>query len=157
MKLELKHLTPYLPYELKFIGGSCICTMDELLTNCNLVKDWDGDYYPIEEIKPLLNPVGSIQSRDARQLLELIFGVKSNGLEINIKKDGEYAVLIDASDECQWYYVSIYNPKPNDSCISVEASYVDGDIVQPIPYSVYEYLFSEHFDVFGLIEKGLAV
>ena len=106
MKLELKHLAPYLPYRLKiqykFDGFEiCISPMVASMTSNSFAKE-----IPINTVlsdnksfKPILRP------------------------------------LSDLNDE--------ENNTP--------------EYLQGCCYSYVTYLISQHYDVFGLIEKGLAI
>ena len=162
MKLELKHLAPYLPYDIKFTQNEMEYTAFGYATswyNENGSTYIKGRYlipskvYPdnvfthsfiIDCIKPILRPL-----RD---------------LTIEIEHNGEKFIPID------WF-------KPDDSEMScnflqerdkelIEAilhismydiSVYEGNIdINLLPYFVMEKLFEWHFDILGLIIEGLA-
>lgn len=115
MKLELKHLAPYLPYGLKvkYVGKHKYA---ELITGRSIynIDGWNGSMlttlgYQISfnDYKPILRPLSDLKYKE--------LGYDSI----------EFA---------------IYNIK------NKYANYIN-----------YEYCFEWHFDVFGLIEKGLAI
>ena len=121
-KLELKHLAPYLPYE--------------LVMN---VRDWIDDpkltpsllaYILIEnlagsEYKPILRPLTDITKEIEHNRLKFI-----------------------PYNELNW-----------DDMEPMECFSLDFDFESQIscPLFIWNHLFQWHFDVFGLIEQGLAV
>jgi len=127
MKLELKHLAPYLPYGLKFTGDSGIetelCMID---FNKNQVKaiiqGSDAESISLESNKPILHPLSDLAKE--------------------IKYNGEKLVPCNKI---------IFNP------------YYDNTDVRETILKGYEsyknitQLLKWHFDVFGLIQEGLAV
>lgn len=119
MKLELKHLAPYLPYGLKSWSGE----KEILITGSTL--------YRMETIviKPILRPLSDLTEKECKKLL-------NNDHIFNFwygkDKDGDYIYK-------EGYTSSIYR------------SY------KGMPYSMVQHLFQWHFDVFGLIDEGLAI
>jgi len=120
MKLELRHLAPYLPYGLKAeildnqikeirgigrfkdVSYACFDEMDK-------ANKFD-DEFRLEEIKPILHPLSDITEHHAK-----VVGYSSK------------EKLIKA---------------------------IEG---QDLNYNNFSELFEEHYDVFGLIDKGLAI
>lgn len=129
MKLELKHLTPYLPYELKVLTGIQSKT-PRLLSSINsrwmtvkYVDENDGDYnHAIYMIKPILRPL-------------TVFDSFQNDLDLTT--DFESCYRVSSGD------IAFINTS--------DKTYLS-DIV-----TVSEFMFKNHFDVFGLIPAGLAV
>jgi hypothetical protein len=125
MKLELKHLAPYLPYRLKILDEKSepsdnVFTL-ESVNIYESVSDTEGNIdIPFIEIKPILRPLSDIYSQQL--LLKHFFNKEKKGVLKEIQMISELK----------------YDP--------MECS-----------YKVIEMLFSEHFDVFGLIEQGLAI
>ena len=112
MKLELKHLAPYLPYSLKCLNQHLPDTelvVEELIGVSNHIT-WSGifnarhgsNHTPICGVKPILRPLS----------------------DLNYKPFRNYDYLV------------------NQKLYSMQE---------------YEFIFSNHFDVFGLIDKGLAI
>ncbi len=156
MKLELKHLAPYLPYGLECwvkdypldIGDkptNNIHTLNALYNTdepeCvfhDLVESCQG----FKEIKPVLRPLSDI-TNEIEKIRELFFKTDetiSGGTsftETLVYKDNKFQIKVEdyywTGDNIKVYYKDI------------------GD------FKIYQYLFSHHFDVFGLIEKGLAI
>lgn len=135
MKLELKHLAPYLPYGLKVTkadwGKTFKVDCDGTTLNCVGV-----DYVLSRQAKPILRPLSLLieDCIDGKSPLELIRD-KYN------EENQEQVTQVEAHNIGG---LTIYGLMTNDS---FEVS---------MPYWAYEMLFSWHFDVFGLIKKGLA-
>tara|TARA_R110000751_G_scaffold265606_1_gene364666 strand:- start:12 stop:398 length:387 start_codon:yes stop_codon:yes gene_type:complete len=123
MKLELKHLAPYLPYALKIQGIthgeiaelSC-CT--ETSVNITTRSFQYGMWADIFDIKPILRPLSDLTK------------------EINM--DGDM--------------VSAYEILPRR-----EKEDYKNPIIGYWSWDAMQILFEWHFDVFGLIELGLAI
>lgn len=118
MSLELKHLAPYLPYELNIINGVDTFKM------ISLSKDnvfFNGGLLSIQEIKPILRPLSNLTKE----------------IEVN----GEKFIPIDKMEELGWYNMDCVNPQK----------------VKCIPLEMASFLFRWHFDIFGLIDKELAI
>ena len=123
MKLELKHLSPYLPYGLK-IYKSAVNELNEF----NLP-------YVLNHCKPILHPLSDLTKK--------------------IKVNGKKFVPIEILDRETYinYEVStkgkLIEKQDNGSVILEE--------IDVYPYWIIQKLYEWHFDVFGLIEKGLAI
>lgn len=133
MKLELKHIAPYLPYGLKCLVlnpaegeeyilemASCFNHGDEL--QVALTYSSGNDYgFCSDEFKPILRPMTDL----------------TNEIEVN----GEKFMPIEKM-----------SPAPN---------FFNVEFLQKTPlacsYEVVQKLLEWHFDVFGLIAEGLAV
>lgn len=127
MKIELKHLAPYLPYELQLYGASDIwvmrslgveeiCIANGLHTQTLSFDDCLTDY------SPMLRPMSSLTKE----------------VEVNGKK----FIPIEEIKESQhhlFFREDIENP------------------LEGVQYLEIQKLFEWHFDVFGLIEVGLAI
>tara|TARA_R110000772_G_C13017270_1_gene410128 strand:- start:55 stop:450 length:396 start_codon:yes stop_codon:yes gene_type:complete len=125
MKLELKHLAPYLPYGLKYnnIKNNNTYTMRSISTEINMVDFGWGDAMELNEVKPILRPLSDLTKE--------------------IKHDG------DKFTPCTDYY---YLKDELEELSTLDSSYI-----RYTRYNVVKVLFELHFDVFGLIEKGLAI
>ncbi len=141
MKLELKHLAPYLPYGLKGETPNGFGIITELRDNQHysvkieiekrkdnapkgIIKGktvLEDDYHRIDIVKPLFRPLSDLTKEIEHngELLKYFF----------FGKGGEHD-----------YYVK----KPIKK-------------VTGLSYDRVQRLFELHFDVFGLIEKGIAV
>jgi len=142
MKLELKHLAPYLPYKLKCwvkdypldIGDNAANNIYELHAiysngECvfhDLVESQQG----FQEIKPILRPLSNMDYE----------------CDIHGEKFTPYDRLKDVISEAQWLQIcELITENP------------DYQLVVDLPYWYIENLIKWHFDIFGLIEKGLAI
>lgn len=137
MKLELKHLAPYLPYGLKFIHQG----HEYLLMQLNILYDqkplqvngWSDQQQTLVDVflegcEPILHPLSDLLKQ-------------TKGFDYLIQ-------IVDETDQqCDAYYhwCDAYIDNPDQSRI-LQA-----------PYEVFEILVKKHFDVFGLIPQGLAV
>ena len=132
MKLELKHLAPYLPYGLKICwenieSNIVIVTMDLTGEKTNTIHLLDV----IElEYKPTLHPLSDLTKE------------------------------IEETEECLLDYIVEKLPR---HCVNYDdwvASAIEDGIeirILQAPYEVIEYCFENHYDVFGLIPRGLAI
>ena len=121
MKLELKHLAPYLPYGLKVKHESNIT----MLMTCERKQ---GDFLAIESVihgygKPILRPLSDLTKE--------------------ITHNGENFVPIEEYHYLRFEEISNYKS--------------GGIWLNHIHFREYNVLIELHFDVFGLIEKGLAI
>jgi len=132
LKLELKHLAPYLPHRLELIflkSGrritmlSCFFDSDTL----HVVDKNEGNEYPLTiwDFKPIMRPLSDL----------------TKGIEIY----NTITVPID--------YIS--TSKANSQKIMRRVAH--NLPLDNLEYWQVERLFELHFDVFGLIESGLAV
>lgn len=121
MKLELKHLAPYLPYGLKMVVKNDNSTQKWILGTENI-------RHAIEWWKPILRPLN-----DA--LTHKVFSGDPQEGDIN-------DLFIDSSGRLSMDF-------------EVGGSTASWDIL-----SIQKYMqiyFENHFDVFGLIDAGLAI
>jgi hypothetical protein len=128
MKLELKHIVPYLPYELEFNDPETVVlgVMVAIVTGMpGLIFYEDKDtieYYDLSAIKPLLIPMSELTKEELRaQGFHSHIDFLTHEKRSPIGEMGEYG-------------------------------WKDG-----APWEMVTYLFSKHFDVFGLIDAGLAI
>ena len=130
MKLELKHLAPYLPYKIK------VTNYDKPL-NARLVDLIAGK--PYEQYKPILRPLSDLTKE----------------IEVN----GEKFVPIYFFELGDDFNESVDYGKGNIKLIGLlkdmaKFNFIDIDYMQ---YGVLNKLFEWHFDVFGLIKNNLAI
>ena len=140
MKLELKHLAPYLPYDLQMayiIRGKIVEIGD--LNKVFIYRDathpirYGINYNDAEHewmFKPILRPLSSMTEKESDELEDIIgcnfyIYVSGNGIEIE-------DIIID--------------PWGGQSVLRMETL-----------NRIYEWLFAHHFDVFNLIENNLAI
>jgi len=127
MKLELKHLSPYLPYGLKCYWGTSKIKRDisKPIERYLFLKNQKTDFYEgvLENTKPILRPLSDINKTEAQYLIDYVVDFSGN-------------TLLD---------------------IKTMFSYKDFNPTTTFKYDDISFLFSNHFDVFGLIDKGLAI
>ena len=135
-KLELKHLAPYLPYELKLYwhpeSSPVWHEMD--MFNIHHVITYTKDFPEEKQWKPILRPLSDLTKE----------------IEVN----GEKLVPIE-------YLSKILGGKINSKdkrLVGKAKTALINEIKNgKIQYRLVKKLFKHHFDVFGLIEKGLAI
>jgi len=122
MKLEIKHLAPYLPYELNGVGEflkDTILIVEGIKRNRIIGFTKDGNNVPIgcmlNEFIPILRPMG-----DIKYYLDFLKKYYVNFSDTE-------GLLVKRRNEC---YTRI---------------------------NELDFFYKNHFDVFGLIEKGLAL
>jgi hypothetical protein len=124
MKLELKHLSPYLPYNLKGIYHESIITLSLNGFSSPTEIGYDISLFLKCEIKPILRPLYDLQNKDLDLWIDF-------GIEID---EANTHYLIDSLVKGTFYAKDIH-----------------------FAFRVREALFKMHFDVFRLIENGLAI
>lgn len=139
-QLELNHIAPYLPYGLKcqiietgnFRGLLSVNANESVLLSADEYNPFSYTRYkPITGIKPLLRPLSNLYKEiDGEVPADVLF-------------PKEFYSTIDFYEE--------YNRENQIQ------SFIKDGLNWCEPYSFWEYLFSKHFDVFGLIDKGLAI
>ena len=128
MKLELKHLSPYLPYGLKVnestVGKNLKMTGIEF-THELRIRLTDGLYvYDQNKMKPILRPLSDLN--------------KAWYSEENEEDEEGFEQVNLLGKTLKYFNYKTYKPRFN-------------------PYFEFELLIKNHFDVFGLIEKGSAI
>lgn len=170
MKLELKHLAPYLPYGLKgmdeeteeiFNICGCDFSENELLINDNI--DGSVEHYRIDLIIPLLFPLSALTEpmEDgtipivglAKIATKHIWGELIDFEKAELLSESESAGLIVYYDKTERIsFTADFDCNRKDFTL-----YSDGDELNMDKLQLFEYLFQNHFDVFGLIDSGLAI
>lgn len=130
MKLEIKHLAHYLPYELKGIEttDNTTISLEEYIDYSCQVQEVDLTRITYEFFKPIL-----------RQLSDLTKEIEVNGERF------VPMVKIGLQDSVHHYSTFIKN------------QYGYEYDVTKLGYNKVSLLLEWHFDVFGLIDKGLAI
>jgi hypothetical protein len=140
MKLELKHLAPYLPYDVVYTHKylDLKVTYGELDTHniMELMNPSTNHCIILRPLSDLNTKYGEdeVNKHSINLLIEekykVDYGIFSHykGF-LNIELDGDYDLRYDSNKS------------------------IDFNII----FEIQEQLFKNHFDVFGLIEKGLAI
>ena len=151
-KLELKHLAPYLPYRLNLlVTSNDICTIGDSYNRVYKGNKIGMDCkeleiivdFQYEHLKPILRP-----------LSDLTKAIKHNGK--NFIPLAEILISIPEADFRFKNYkntvIECWNYSNDDSL-----KFYLPPIIGMNEYKHIQKLFEWHFDVFGLIEKGLAI
>ena len=152
-KLEIKHVLPYLPYDLIVeIDGRGRMLMHDI----NYCGDINYEQYNISEYKPVLRPISSIAEEEALELLKCAMPCS----EQDVSK-GSYSLAKDGSDlsfTTKDYCLCDYIVFIDNGTLGVECKYKTGGLSNHYPdIGGYEWLLANHFDIYGLTDKGLAV
>ncbi len=141
MKLELKHLAPYLPYGLKGVyNDNEIMTLSALITE----PDYDAElvtiyhFLPQDEnsCKPILRPLSDL-TKEIEYNGEKFIPAKKIGMDV-WRSEKEASRYVNGMDYRMLFGNVWHNP-------------------MTLHYSTTVKLLEWHFDVFGLIEAGLAM
>lgn len=156
MKLELNHLTPYADKALKglFFDNKDILTEVDFVNS--IVSSLNNGNVEIENFKPILRPL-----IDLTRNIELK-GVKINPIKelakLHIKWDeSDYNLNIDYSYKRQFNLVLEWKNKYSNEIYYNDDLFIMTKRIGLNRYWVIDKFFEWHFDVFGLIEKGLAI
>lgn len=120
MELELKYITPYLPYGLKMTY--CVENGENWILdhrNLNALTEFD---------KPILNPLSDLYNENNGHFNEI--KRKYGCINISLDKEHPNMFVLNNEDVVSYHY---------------------------LPYMVIRYLLKNHYDIYGLIEKGLAI
>lgn len=144
MKLELKHLAPYLPYELRLKSindnweGTLIGLKNDNLitgTKTGVFVQADKPYnyefaIPFKTVKPILRPLSDLTKE-----------IDHNGERFVPIKEIERLFTVEIESEGNGNF---------------EMANILLDVLE-LPYCIVQKLLEWHFDIFGLIDKGLAI
>lgn len=133
MKLETKHLTRYLPYGLQVEYRREVTTLDalDIEGGAFVGKNRMVSFIDLKHIKPILRPLSSMLWSEATYINNLV--------------DTGVFLFVDDAGYAQ---IGVTKHVQSEGDATVSLSNI---------LAASEYLFKKHFDVFGLINKGLAV
>ena len=149
MKLEIKHLAPYLPYNLKGfeqnentypnVINELVGIVSNEMVRVSLNIFPYSSNTPLIEFKPILRPLADLTKE--------------------IMVNGEDFVPIDYFEIGDDYNDIVDYGKGNVKLIGLLKDMAEHNFIHLcyMNYGVMIKLFEWHFDVFGLIEKGLAI
>lgn len=128
MKLELKHITPYLPYSLEYLHKGEILDLEVINPIAKYIRLYRKDrsnFYLIQtnedefkEAKPILRPLSDLTKEFS---------------ENNLRQ----GLAFDLTEE--------------------KVEFIKHSPIGQLKYWQILYLLSHNFDIFGLIEQGLAI
>ena len=150
MKLELKHLAPYLPYGLSF-SVNLKDVRDNFPDELRTLKLAEISIDLALKIgKPILRHLSSMTKEEAYEFGVILMGEA----DIEDKEVGIGKMVLMGSI----YPTIMYQDKVDeDYSVMIQFSPIGISGMDLIPYEAYEWLFKHHFDVFRLIDKGLAI
>jgi len=127
MKLEIKHLSPYLPYGLKIANKSIkksegILSVYIMEINNDNDKGIENVLFGANQI-PILRPLSDLTKEEKKEM---------HSRHPNLPN-----------------YQEFYEEFVNEKGLNLSETIIE--------YAAMEFLIENHFDVFGLIEKGLAI
>lgn len=142
MELELKHIAPYLPHYLEAIDNNnnikcvrwSVQTYTKIHVGLNFVLINQSPFF-----KPLLRPMS-----------DLFKEIEHQGEKVCVASE-----IVDNFQE----WLEFYNNDGKTIRNWDTGEFYDFNqplVINLLPYCIAEILFQYHFDVFGLIEKGLA-
>lgn len=131
MKLELKHLASFLPYELR--GIFTIYNTEQTVRSLSVI--YINRELEYRHFKPILRPLS------------------------DLTKDDKFSELINEELICgAWKFVH------DDWTTSIQTSnnqhtllIIQNEVAPECTVLFFNYMIENHYDVFGLIEKGLAI
>lgn len=158
MKLELKHIVPYLPYGLKCRvkdkGKTKFSELSGIYNDCSCVFfDIIEIQQGFSEVKPILRPLSDL-TKEIDGVVGIVELAKIAFPCIVWELEGKHAVSsgINGIARKKFSYINT-ELTAGFSCINdaYQRDYI------PNQLDLFSYLFENHYDVSGLIEKGLAV
>ncbi len=156
MKLEIKHLAPYLAYGLKYVDKDTkeIKTMRSVSTEINMIDFGWGNAHELTEFKPILRPMSDLSSDFMFNLFEMIDEsdwIELNGLDLenlHFQIDDKWNYVLEIDESLEFHFSN--NSFGLYSVDDHEALFINNQ------FELMQKLFECHFDVFGLIDEGLA-
>lgn len=183
MKLKLKHLAPYLPYKLKVIiyygwPSQNIKTMMGISFN-KILTIRINNYSSTSEARkfiPILHPLSDLTKQmkiNGQKFVPIIELAKIADCHFKVIPEVDKVVSFE-EDFCKiiqvWYKDKTYSSFELAYGIEEHSSFPDDNdgitlallndgynLMCLNVYSIYQKLFEWHFDVFRLIERGLAI
>jgi hypothetical protein len=149
MELEIKHIIPYLPYELKFLYNGNIYKIKWITSNGNIEYDSQNDF--LNPFPPnIFNKELDLVKLMFRPLSDLTKEIEVNGerfypLEKLTKIFGGRPISFDGN--CFYTKIQKSVVRKKEDAVPLHFSQLDA----------FNKLFEWHFDVSGLIEAGLAI
>lgn len=139
MKLELKHLAPYLRYDLKF---------------SDLISDMPNKFtLDVDNISGVLEDAESLNTirLHLRKLTDL-----TKEIEVNGEIFQNFSKLLESITRNKWVYFK-EEEELHELTYEMDHNGNKYSSVIGLPYWIIEKLFEWHFDIYGLIENGLAI
>lgn len=168
MKLTLEQLAPYLPYGLKiFDENRAAFKMDFLQMNANGGTGYEAIYNAIQySMKPILRPMSDFSSIDLIDIFRLAY-ISFYGADETFEKLDNYIFHgwdednfgLTVFDDVFEYGFSVDFQDQKDFRFSyrMKDSRLPNTLLKIDKLYLFMKMYEKHFDVFGLIEAGLAI
>lgn len=165
-KLELKHLAPYLPYGLKInTAENEMYLIDfknkkiESLFRGHLINIYEWD-----EFKPILRPLSDLTSNNLIDMFNIAYKFVFDRTDENLTNfhmygwdEDDFGCTVKDGQFIYGFSVDFEHQKDfRFSCRNIDTD-VPNNFMMIDKLQLFEYLFKNHFDVFGLIEENLAI
>ena len=150
MKLEIKHVVPYLPYGLKFLYNGNIYKMRWINRFGDIDYDSQNDF---------INPFPPNIFNKELDLVKLIFRPLSDltkEIEVNGQIFKDFSKLLESITKNKWVYFED-EEELHELTYEIDHSGNKYSSIIRLPYYIFQKLLELHFDVFGLIPAGLAI
>jgi hypothetical protein len=141
-KLKLKHIAPYLPYGLQYIYKGKIAEL------VNIHYFYSHDEYGNVTGKSECTIVICPRFNEVQSLITAIKPI------LRPLSDLTKEIEIEGKKFVPFEWLLQYNPHTKDT---KPCAVIENGVIEMQYYRDYQKLFEWHFDVFGLIDKGLAV
>ena len=160
MKLELKHISGYLPYGLLFYDERQEHKVDKmvgLFMDSIDFENWSPiDNGKIENYKPILRPISDLHKEvDGVVHIVELARIASEKCKVEFEPD------ISTIKYNKYHSVVVRCKKWESEFWYEEDGYFyfeyNGNTMDLYQLDLFNYLFEHHFDVYGLIDKGLAI
>lgn len=157
-ELQLKYIAGYLPYNLKVVYEEHRGLKDYKIKDINAVNVHSGtieilcnhSYIWTDKFKPILRPITDLNKEinGIVPLAELASKISNLfGIDFIVKHINQYNNIIFSADGMEFGFL-------DKEFYLLDYGEDIGGIDQLMCFS---YLFEHHFDIYGLIDKGLAV
>lgn len=136
-KLELWQLAKYLPYKVKIQCTDGVQVLNSIDCGITYVNFGWGNAKLLDEIKPILKPLS----------------------ELNVAKMDGFTFMDALREVSSCFRFDYMEDMDGTKWIGFSPNFDDdgGDMTMQDLSIAYEWLYENHYDVYGLIEKGLAI
>jgi hypothetical protein len=159
--LELKHIAPYLPYGLKcqiggYVNREILGYRRDAKGDVKLLCNDSTDrgmkaYYHIDCCKPILRPMSELTKPLPDCTIPIVglakIAAEYWGVDFEVDKISPFGAGVRSIDGHEFGFTGL------------EFYFLDDeeDPIEINQLTYFQYLFEHHFDVYGLIDEGLAI
>lgn len=144
-QLTIEQLAPYLPYQLKIrtsssdakFSGNVLYGIKKNEFGVNMFQCAELKWWRIEQIKPYLRPLSSLTKE--------------------IVHNGRAFIPAKELFECCDFERDLGMPDEIEQAGIFRSEYIDHDQIMCYPLSFWKKLHEYHFDLYGLLDAGLAL